>query len=889
MLPVTCRVVPSRHSLAPSPFFRLAAAALAALTLTLPLAAEDNSWTPIPHAAAQRLPSRLVLTGDPDILYSQDSTGLLRSDDGGRHWAKVEAPIFYGDLAVDPRDPDLIFAGFYERLLRSADGGKSWAVVVTGPGRDQSKPLISRHFPGRVYALTAEAIWRSVDGGATFERRGGMPSGLISHALHEAADGGLYLESRNPCGSHGCTGWRIDRSDDQGRSWTELRSGPDRATTFNLVPHPADPAGLYFQQYTSGNTPHVFYSVDRGATAVDLGDPGFGYLATASGRPDTVYLVGRNELRRSDDRGLSFESIPLPSLPTGETELEYHDPDRLIQYWTGFQAVPPGQPLAYSSTDGGATWSPLVVEGHRPRQVSLAATSGPEGALYLESGGGLISRSRDGGATWQEFAGPRVILRLAGDPLDGNTLYLAAARDDERGIFRSRDGGESFSLVLAIGDSPLASSLVSLPRGGSTTVLAALGSGEIARSADGGSTWTVEPPAGVPASFFASIEVLIESGGTVYGVDRFGGPLYASDDGGASWWLSEPYASSADRLAGGGGLLAELLMGESAVRVRSGAAGPWQVRALPFPVTFDHYLQGDSFGNLYLAGRGLLLRSRDEGHTWQSLAQDLPDSTDRSRLLVDPRDPGQLFLAGDAGLHQARFDADPPLALQRGRFEARLRWRGSPQAPWIAGRAASVSDQSGVFHLFSADRAEVAVQVLDARPVYGRLWTFAATMTDVELELEVEDRLTGDVWRHHQPAGQLSSAAGFDAFPRALQLTGGALDLPFGGVSDPVALAPVVGSRFEVRITRLSAGAPPVPGRVLLGETAAFSFFDPAALDVLVNVIDGRALNGHFWIYAGSLTDTGFELTVRDLDTGVERAYVQSAGSFLGIRDSAAF
>jgi hypothetical protein len=52
----------------------------------------------------------------------------------------------------------------------------------------------------------------------------------------------------------------------------------------------------------------------------------------------------------------------------------------------------------------------------------------------------------------------------------------------------------------------------------------------------------------------------------------------------------------------------------------------------------------------------------------------------------------------------------------------------------------------------------------------------------------------------------------------------------------------------------------------LTDESGGFWFFDEDNLEVTVKVLDGRALNHHFWVFLASMTDVGFTLKVTWLD-----------------------
>jgi hypothetical protein len=73
-------------------------------------------------------------------------------------------------------------------------------------------------------------------------------------------------------------------------------------------------------------------------------------------------------------------------------------------------------------------------------------------------------------------------------------------------------------------------------------------------------------------------------------------------------------------------------------------------------------------------------------------------------------------------------------------------------------------------------------------------------------------------------------------------------------------------------------------------DTGTFWFFDPANTEMVVKVLDGCALGGHFWVFAGGLTNVRVTTTVRDTVKGVEKTYVNPQGrAFLPLQDTSAF
>jgi hypothetical protein len=59
----------------------------------------------------------------------------------------------------------------------------------------------------------------------------------------------------------------------------------------------------------------------------------------------------------------------------------------------------------------------------------------------------------------------------------------------------------------------------------------------------------------------------------------------------------------------------------------------------------------------------------------------------------------------------------------------------------------------------------------------------------------------------------------------------------------------------------------------LTSDTGAFWFFDPANVELILKVLDGRAVNGHFWFFSGALSDVAYTITVTDTETGQTRIY----------------
>jgi hypothetical protein len=96
--------------------------------------------------------------------------------------------------------------------------------------------------------------------------------------------------------------------------------------------------------------------------------------------------------------------------------------------------------------------------------------------------------------------------------------------------------------------------------------------------------------------------------------------------------------------------------------------------------------------------------------------------------------------------------------------------------------------------------------------------------------------------------------------------------------------------RFEASLTWRTAIASGIGVPEAITDNAGyFWFFDSSNPELLVKVIDGRPVNGHFWVFLAGLSDVDYTLTITDRATDKVRTYSNSQGTVASRADTSAF
>ncbi len=224
----------------------------------------------------------------------------------------------------------------------------------------------------------------------------------------------------------------------------------------------------------------------------------------------------------------------------------------------------------WKTTNAGSHWRNVSDGFFRTAAVgALAVSEADPNVIYAGTGettirsnvshGDGVYRSTDGGRTWQNvgLADTRHIGAVAVHPADPDLVYVAAlghawGPNQERGVYRSKDGGGTWELVLHRSDRAGSPTLCMDPRNPRVLYASiwqvqryphnAASGGEqsgLWRSVDGGDTWTdLSRNPGLPTGILGKIGVSASGAqdGRVWAlVESEDGALFRSDDYGATW------------------------------------------------------------------------------------------------------------------------------------------------------------------------------------------------------------------------------------------------------------------------------------------------------------------------------------------------------------------
>jgi len=142
-------------------------------------------------------------------------------------------------------------------------------------------------------------------------------------------------------------------------------------------------------------------------------------------------------------------------------------------------------------------------------------------------------------------------------------------------------------------------------------------------------------------------------------------------------------------------------------------------------------------------------------------------------------------------------------------------------------------------------------------------------------------------------AGPFDIAAGSDGALWFIEASANKIGRVTAGPCTPGAVSLCLNdSRFKVEVSwsapSLGTSGIGFPVR-LTADTVSFWFFTSSNVELVIKVVDGRAVNQRFWVFYGALSDVQYTITVTDAVSGVVKTYSNSQGQLASVADTAAF
>ena len=617
--------------------------------------------------------------------YTQSWAGngaILRSVDQGRTWQRTNMPFKMGGneegrsvgerLAVDPHKNSVLFFGSRkDGLWRCADFGATWNKVAGFPANSSANGVgigfvvfdprgASAGSPTQSLYVGVAApgvgLYRSRDGGATWEAVPGQPTGLLPHHGVLDVQGVLYLTYGNAPGPNGMTGGAVWKCDTQSGVWTDItpvNPGTAGEGQFGY-------AGLALDAAHPGTV--MAATMDKWATGDDI------YRTTDGG----AHWTALKPKAVRDSSAAPFLNWNAASAPLGHwigtLEIDPFHPGHAL-YGTG--ATIWGSDDVTAADTGAATHWTVRAQGLEETAVN-DLLSPPAGA-HLLSGLGDIGGFRHDDLTVSPRAGlwkNPIMNTTTGLDFAGNAPALAArvghGEPGKCGAW-SRDGAATWTPFAA---EPAGS------RGGGSVAVSADGSvlvwtpdnGLPAFSRDHGDIWTV--CAGLPPK--ARLVADRVNPNKFYACDA-AGRVYASADGG------EKFSVTAAQLPRGNGRLRAVPGREGDLWLTAGEGGLFHSTNGGIGFTkiegaeradalgFGKAAPGQTYPALYATGtiNGVagVFRSDDAGMIWARINDDQHQYGWIGQTITgDPRFYGRVYLGTNG---RGILYADPAPLVRR--------------------------------------------------------------------------------------------------------------------------------------------------------------------------------------------------------------------------------
>ena len=634
----------------------------------------------------------------PNVFFiAAVNGGIWKTTDYGQTWL----PIFdgqtsgsVGTIAIAPSNPQVMYAGSGEGLQRpdlstgdglykSTDGGSTWSHLGLRNGQQFAKIVVDPSDPNRLYvavlghpygANTERGVYRSTDGGATFERvlytneHAGAVELVIDPANSQTLYAELWSARRGPWTNGGTyeradAGTKLYKSTDGGTTWAPLTVGlPTQAEGLGRIGlgiARSDSRRIY-AMVDSPSKGGVYRSDDAGATWTRTNSEervwgrgqDFAGVTVDPVDRDTIY-VSNTSTYRSTDGGSTFAAIK--GAPGGD---DYHTTwinplDRNIIIVGSDQG-------ATVSVNRGATWSSWY---NQPTAQFYHVITDDRFPYWVyggqqESGSiGTASRGNDGEITFRDWhsVGTEEYGYVAPDPLHPNYIFGGKATRFDTATGQTRDVSP---VVLRGPNSYRFNRTAPLIFSKADPHALYLGSNVVFRTTTGGESWDIISPdltrknPGVPANFayFAASDPRKgKHRGVIYAlapspIDR--SVLWAGTDDGLAWVTKNG--------------------GKSWNQVTPPGLSAWSKFTQIDASHFDRATAYASVSRFRLDDlHPYIFRTHDGGKTWTKITTGLPENAAVNTVREDPLRRGLLFAGTERTVYVSFDDGAHWQSLQR--------------------------------------------------------------------------------------------------------------------------------------------------------------------------------------------------------------------------------
>lgn len=506
----------------------------------------------------------IVLVGASGDYLSGTERGIFKTTDGGKTWQKIlYKDEHWGvvDLEAAPDEPNSLFAALWERpedpfnprdekpkgqnaaIYKSNDQGSTWAPVEgKGLPADPMGRVGVAVAPGtngkRLYAIVGQGLFRSEDGGATFQRSTTDPRILGSGYFSR-----VFVDPRNAQNVY-ISQTSMYRSTDGGRTFEAWQGAPSGDDYHVLWINPADDRDMIL-----GVDQGAVISLDSGATwSTWYNQPTgqFYHVSTDQQYPYNVYGAQQDSGTAGVPSRSDFGEItnhdwaPVGGFEFAFIEVDPLDPNSI--YTGGWY----GTVLRFDRTTGQITH--LLVRSSRYRTAQMAPIAfSPHDPHILYSAAQYVLKTADHGVTWQEVSpdltvktppsskpDPRrdVITAISPSRVSANVLWAGTGN----GQIHVTQDGKSWQNVTPPGlpDRSSVSVIESSPRDAATAYAIVIAFHDphplIFRTHDFGKSWQ-SVTAGLPDNWAANVVRADPVRNGLLFAGTLNGVYYSLDDG----------------------------------------------------------------------------------------------------------------------------------------------------------------------------------------------------------------------------------------------------------------------------------------------------------------------------------------------------------------------